>query len=236
MMRIYSSLSLLLLCSAASWAELPVSFTSVPTIHNIAIGQQQTLNYVIHNNVVRRSLPIRNIQIVNDGDIQPPSVTQTTTTCGSSLPPNGSCAISVTIKNATANINRRLSINYGGRAPLTSPIKLKVSKAKYTVFVYIIGSDLERKYQYATFNINQMKKVGSTENINIILQTGGADSPGYLTVKRQIVYPGSLVELKDLGSVPMAAPNVIQVFFGMGPGKLPGRTIHYYFLEPWWWS
>ncbi|HHF7368024.1 TPA: clostripain-related cysteine peptidase [Legionella bozemanae] len=223
MMRIYSSLSLLLLCSAASWAELPVSFTSVPTIHNIAIGQQQTLNYVIHNNVVRRSLPIRNIQIVNDGDTQPPTVTQTTTTCGSSLPPNGSCAISITIKNATANINRRLSINYGGRAPLTSPIKLKVSKAKYTVFVYIIGSDLERKYQYATFNINQMKKVGSTENINIIVQTGGADSPGYLTVKRQIVYPGSLVELKDLGSVPMAAPNVIQDFLEWGLANYPAE-------------
>ncbi|MBN9228820.1 MULTISPECIES: clostripain-related cysteine peptidase [Legionella] len=223
MMRIYSPISLLLLYSTASWAELPVSFTSVPTINNIAIGQQQTLNYVIHNNVVRRSLPIRSIQIINDGDTQSSSVTQSTTTCGNSLPPNGSCEISVTIQNATGNINRRLSINYGGRSPLTSPIKLKVSKAKYSVFVYIIGADLQSKHQLATFNIDQMKKVGSTENINVVLQTGGANSPGYLTVKRQIVYPGSLFELADLGSVPMAAPNTIQDFLEWGIANYPAE-------------
>lgn len=222
-MRIYSSLSLFLFYSAASWAELPVSFTSLPTIHNIAIGQQQVLNYVIHNNVVRRSLPIRSIQVINKGDDQPTAVTQWTTTCGNNLPPNGSCEISVTIQNATANLNRQLSINYGGRSPLTSPIKLNVNKAKYTVFVYIIGSDLQSKYQLATFNIDQMKKVGSTENMNIVLQTGGANSPGYLTVKRQIVYPGSLMELADLGSVPMAAPNTIQDFLEWGVTNYPAH-------------
>ncbi|WP_415075950.1 clostripain-related cysteine peptidase [Legionella sp.] len=222
-MRIYSALGLLLFCSAASWAQLPVSFSSLPTINNMAIGQQQTLNYVIHNNVVRRSLPIRSIQVINDGDAQPEATTQWTTTCGSSLPPNGSCAISVRIGNATANINRHLSINYGGRSPLVSPIKLTVTKAKYTVFVYIIGSDLQRKDQSADFNIKQMEEVGSTANINVVLQTGGANYPGYLTVKRQVVYPGSLVEVKDLGNVSMAAPDVIENFLEWGITNYPAQ-------------
>ncbi|EHL32363.1 clostripain-related cysteine peptidase [Legionella drancourtii] len=220
-MRIYSSVSLLLFYSVASFAELPVSFTSLPTINNLAIGQKQTLNYVIHNNVIRRNLPIRTIQVINDGDAQPAQVTQWTTTCGTSLPANGSCTISVTIENANADINRHLSINYGGRSPLVSPIKLHVGKAKYTVFVYIIGSDLQSKNNFADFNIAQMMEVGSTENINVVLETGGAASPSYLSVKRQIVYPGSLVELDDLGNVPMGAPNTIQDFLEWGIAKYP---------------
>ncbi|AUH73022.1 hypothetical protein CAB17_13930 [Legionella sainthelensi] len=217
------SISALLLISGSCYAELPISFISSTSINDLAIGQTQTLNYTIRNNVRGRTLPLRSIQVINDGDNQPSQVTTLTTTCGSTLAYNATCSISVVIANATANINRHLSINYGGRSPLTSPIKSKISKAKYTVLVYIIGSDLQTDHNFANFNIAQMEQVGSTSNMNIILETGGSRSPGYQTVQRKIVYKGKTQQLADLGSLAMGSPGVIKDFLQWGITNYPAE-------------
>ena len=51
-----------------------------------------------------------------------------------------------------------------------------------TVLVYMVGSDLESKGGAATADINEMLKVGSTENLNIVITTGGAEKDGWKTV------------------------------------------------------
>lgn len=49
------------------------------------------------------------------------------------------------------------------------------SNSNTTVLVYMNGSDLESKYAAASDNIKEMMAVGSTANMNVVIQTGGAD-------------------------------------------------------------
>ena len=60
-----------------------------------------------------------------------------------------------------------------------------------TVLVYMVGSDLESKGGAATADINEMLKVGSTENLNIVITTGGAEKDGWKTVKRYLIPKGT---------------------------------------------
>lgn len=209
---------------SASWAGvLPLSFTVQPTVNQMAIGQTQVLNYTIRNNVKTLRLPLRRIAIVNNGsDVQAPSATTLSTNCRSSLAPNESCSITVVVSNLhRGTLARFLSIDYGGRAPLLSSIVLNIEQAKYTILVYIVGSDLESKSNAATDNINQMMQVGSTKNMNVVLETGGAQKAGWLTVQRKLVLPGSLLLLQDLGSISMGATSTIQNFLEWGLTNYP---------------
>lgn len=211
-----------------AWAVLPLEFTSVPKVTNMALGQKQALQYTIRNQVKTQVLPL-NIRLLNRGDAQSNSAVKFTTTCGATLAPNATCSITVALDGVGAGkINRLLSIDYNGRAPLISPIRLSVSKAQYTVLVYIIGSNLEDEDGQATFNINQMAMVGSSEKMNIILETGGADKEGWKHVLRKIVYPGSVSVLEDLG-IPeptppgMGDPQMIEEFVQWGVNSYPAN-------------
>lgn len=44
----------------------------------------------------------------------------------------------------------------------------------WTIFVYMCGSDLESYYGLATMDINEMIAANESENVNVIVQTGGA--------------------------------------------------------------
>ena len=70
----------------------------------------------------------------------------------------------------------------------------------HTVFVYMVGSDLESKHGAATADINEMLKVGSTQNLNIIITTGGANKDGWKEVKRFRIPEGtkSITSIKEL--------------------------------------
>lgn len=230
MKRFYRQFSFygLLLCSIfldqTAWAMLPVDFTSTPTINNLAIGQVQILNYTIRNNVKTQSLPM-NISIINDGDNQSNNAVTQTNTCGSSLGALASCSITVTINGLQQGLlKRHLNIDYHGRAPLTSPLVLNsIGKANTTVLVYIVGSNLESDDGAATNNIQQMEQIGSTVNMSVVIETGGANKPGWLTVKRQFVQKGNTIVLSDLGSVNMASTSTIQNFITWGINNFPAQ-------------
>lgn len=212
-----------LLASNMAWAELPLSFTSSPSVTNMAIGQVQTLVYTIRNNLTK-TLPLQNISIINDGDTQPAAVTQLITTCGSSLAPQAACSLTVTIRGIqSGNLNRHLNIVYGGRTPLVAPVNVTASQADYTVLIYIVGSSLESNDNAATFNINQMKQIGSTPDMNIVIETGGANKPGWLTVQRKLVRHNDVLLLDDLGNKDMSLPSTIQNFFKWGVTQFPAN-------------
>ncbi|MFC3907562.1 clostripain-related cysteine peptidase [Legionella dresdenensis] len=227
-MRKSNSLYVFVLCllSKFLWAAvLPLSFTVQPVATDMAIGQQQNLSYVIRNNTRNVTFPLT-ISIVNNGDNLPADASLLSTTCGQVLAPNASCGISVSLQSTVAGqYNRYLKIDYKSRAPLTSPLTIASTIADYTVLVYMVGSDLESNNNLATDNINQMLQVGSSKNLNIVLETGGAQKPGWLTVQRKLVLPGSMQLITDLGSVSMAATSTIQDFLEWGVTTFPAN--HY---------
>lgn len=223
-MRKHYFFSILLFIPHIAWAILPLDFTAASAVNNMAVGQVQVLHYTIQNNVNNHTLPLRSISVINDGDNEPSSLTSTSTTCHSTLSPHATCDITVTISNPqVGHINRHLNIDYNGRTPLVSPLSVSVSQAKYTVLMYMVGSDLESKSNLGTANIAQMMQIGSTANMNVILETGGANKPGWTTVKRKIVLHDNVYELQDLGSISMATASTIQDFIEWGVAQYPSE-------------
>ncbi len=113
-----------------------------------------------------------------------------------------------------------------------------------TVLVYMIGSDLESHSQYASKNISEMMEAGSTTGMNVVLQTGGANSPGtppmdrhamlprgidWTRTQRYYVHKGSLEQLEDLGTDTagsdrdMGDAATLQAFLTWGIENYPAR-------------
>lgn len=108
-----------------------------------------------------------------------------------------------------------------------------------TVMVYIIGSNLESGSGQATDNIKEMMAIGSTANMNVIIQTGGAnkvagtaaeitDNPArvidWTKVQRYQVQKGTLSKLDDLGqdtNVDMGSKATLQSFLEWGVKAYP---------------
>lgn len=218
----FSLLAILSFLATPIWAALPLSFTSVPAVNDMAIGQTQFLNYTIRNNLRAQALPIKSITVINDLNGQVIPTATINSNCGSILYAGASCSITVTLNQTQAAVIKgHLSINYDGRTPLISPIALSVRAAKYTILIYIVGSDLESRDNAGTFNINQMMKVGSTKNINVVIETGGANKPGWFTVQRKLVLPGSVLLVSDLGVISMGAASTIKDFMVWGVNRYP---------------
>jgi hypothetical protein len=215
----------LLFISQYAFAELPLSFTHQDNPSNIATGQVQTLQYVIRNNLSKTELPLKSISVINEGDSQSSDIISLHHTCGSSLKPLSSCGITVSINNPRGNVKRQLNINYGGRIPLTAPIAFQASQAAYTILIYIEGTDLESKWNSATYNIEQMRQIGSSSNTNIVITTGAAKKEGWQTVQRKLILPHHDYLLQDLQSVNMGLTSTIQDFFIWGINRFPAN--HY---------
>jgi hypothetical protein len=208
--------------TAAFAALLPLSFTVNPAVRDMALGQTQVLQYTITNNVKSLSLPIKSIGFVNQGDSQPADATSYTSSCSDTLAPQQSCTITVTIQNLIQGVlKRNLTIEYGGRAPLQTPLNIAVNQAKYTILIYMVGTDLESVSHSATENIEQMETIGSTANMNVVLETGGALSPGWTTVQRRLVQQGGFYLVEDLGALNMANASTIEDFLQWGMTNYP---------------
>ena len=111
--------------------------------------------------------------------------------------------------------------------------------SKTTVMVYIMGTNLESGGGQATDNIKEMMAIGSTANMNVIIQTGGAnkvagtaaeitDNPArvidWTKVQRYQVQKGALSKLADLGSdtnVDMGSKATLQSFLEWGVKAYP---------------
>ncbi|MEN8907826.1 MAG: clostripain-related cysteine peptidase [Clostridiales bacterium] len=106
--------------------------------------------------------------------------------------------------------------------PLTTP---------YTFFVYLNGSDLESApdAEAATSDIKEMMQIGSTENVNIILETGGTSE--WKTNKisntenqRWKVEKNDITLIKDgIGNKSMGSPDTLKDFVIWGMENYPAE-------------
>ena len=100
----------------------------------------------------------------------------------------------------------------GGGGGTTTTDDTTTSTAKYTVMVYMVGSDLESGGNAGTTDLAEMMQVGSTDNLKVIVTTGGANKDGWRTVKRRLINRGSETEISDLGNLNMGQPATLQDF------------------------
>lgn len=132
-------------------------------------------------------------------------------------------AVLSTLLLAACNSNNDPAQTLTGNAPHT-PTR--------TVLVYVVGSDLESGGGAATADINEMLKVGSTDKLNIVITTGGANKDGWKTVKRYLLPRGSktissikeLTPLADLGNKNMGSATTLQDFLIWGMQNYPTDT------------
>jgi len=107
----------------------------------------------------------------------------------------------------------------------------KDDQARATVLVYVVGSDLEENWSLATENLKEMMQVGSSQEVNIIVETGAADKEGWRTVKRQKVLNGGTELISDLGSQRMTDPANLRKFIEWGVGAYPAKSYHLVFWD-----
>ncbi len=105
------------------------------------------------------------------------------------------------------------------------------AKARTTVLVYMVASDLEENFGGATSNLQEMMKVGSSNDLNIIVETGGARKEGWTTVKRQRVLNGKMEVIKDLGSQDMTKGENLRSFIEWGVETYPAESYHLVFWD-----
>ncbi len=87
----------------------------------------------------------------------------------------------------------------------------------FTIMIYICASDLESEYGAATNDIIEMCSAGSSEKVNIILQTGGAlewqnSVISNESVQRYQIVDEELVLLDDIGQQDMTDPDTLSDF------------------------
>lgn len=111
----------------------------------------------------------------------------------------------------------------------------------YTVFIYMIGTDLESRvtedsnelYAAASNDLMEMAKCTYGDNVNIVLQTGGCSNWGFNFMSDGEVQrfelmgdgSGNMVELDNLGSVSMADSKTLSDFITWGRKSYPAN--HY---------
>jgi len=97
-----------------------------------------------------------------------------------------------------------------------------------TVLVYMIGSDLETGYGCATADLEEMMASGCGQEINLIVQTGGAKSWAHKKIKdntcqRFAVRDGEIYELQNIGLKSMVEPETLTEFIQWGTENFPAE-------------
>ncbi|MFK7983672.1 MAG: clostripain-related cysteine peptidase, partial [Saprospiraceae bacterium] len=121
---------------------------------------------------------------------------------------------------------------------LTFTVNLQAQK-KWTYMVYLFGSDLEGGFeknqgQYGdagTNDIIEMMQTGSTENVNVIVMTGGADKDGWRELKRWKIENGQQVPIEfNAPNDRMGDPNNLTEFINWATANYPAEQ---YVLDLW---
>ena len=105
--------------------------------------------------------------------------------------------------------------------------KLGTPAESTTVMVYMIGSNLESDYGAATDDLEEML-AAEYENVNIVIQTGGAkywymDGIANKKVQRFHIEDGELVELDNLGKMSMSTPDALTDFVSFAAEEYPAE-------------
>jgi len=98
----------------------------------------------------------------------------------------------------------------------------------WTIFVYMCGSDLESWGGSATLDIKEMIAANTNENVNIIIQTGGASEwqefgISSKNIERYIVDENTLKKLESLPNASMAEASTLENFVSWGVEKYPAE-------------
>ena len=114
-------------------------------------------------------------------------------------------------------------------------IGVQGERSKYTVMIYMIGSDLESESRAASDDIEEMLSADMGKDINVILQTGGCQNwynrrmeDG--KVQRFSLSNGELFELKNLGEVSMVSEKTLVDFIKYSAKQYPAEK---YILVMW---
>jgi len=114
---------------------------------------------------------------------------------------------------------------------------LTKDEKNWTVMVYIIGSNLEREVRqrggsvtkgYASKDILEMlagTHPPQTNEVNVVISTGGAARAGWKTIKRALIRDGQHYVLEDLGAQNMANPQALSDFVIWATTEFPAQ--HY---------
>ncbi|MFZ7121977.1 MAG: clostripain-related cysteine peptidase [Eubacteriaceae bacterium] len=102
------------------------------------------------------------------------------------------------------------------------------NKKKYTFLIYMNGSDLETENNAGTSDLYEMMKVGSNENINIVIETGGTKNWKNHFIdssqnQRWLVKKNNLKKLIDLGAKNMGQADTLSDFITWGIKEYPSE-------------
>ncbi|MEK8018235.1 MAG: clostripain-related cysteine peptidase [Candidatus Parabeggiatoa sp.] len=115
------------------------------------------------------------------------------------------------------------------------PTLSKDEKA-WTVMVYLVGSSLEREVGprggvtkgYGSKDILEMlagTRQSNSNNVNVVISTGGSARAGWQTVKRSLIRDGHQYVLEDLGRQNMSNPQTLSDFVIWAKTQFPAQ--HY---------
>lgn len=99
----------------------------------------------------------------------------------------------------------------------------------YTVMVYMNGSDLESEYQAGTSDLHEMMKIGSNQNLNIVIETGGTKRWHTLKIdesqnQRWKVNRYNLEHLENLGNRNMGRSDTLKDFITWSMKNFPAEN------------
>lgn len=91
------------------------------------------------------------------------------------------------------------------------------------------GSDLESEYKAGTEDLYEMMKVGSNDNINIVIETGGTNKWHNYYIdpsqnQRWLVQKNNMTHLTDLGQKNMGSGNTLRDFVTWGVENYPAKN------------
>lgn len=97
-----------------------------------------------------------------------------------------------------------------------------------TVMIYVCGSDLESDGGAATADINEMEYADLSDNVNVVLETGGASEWQNSVIdaetnQRWLVSGGGLEALGDVGRQDMTDPNTLTSFIQFCAEEYPAN-------------
>lgn len=111
----------------------------------------------------------------------------------------------------------------------SSNVEAAARVAPYTVLVYMVGSDLESNGAAATDDLIEMAAVGSTKNVNILVETGGAKKWHLPMIsnkvnQRWLVQKENIKLVKNnLGNRSMGKQSTLQDFLIWGVKNYPAK-------------
>ncbi len=98
--------------------------------------------------------------------------------------------------------------------------------ASWTILLYLCGSDLETDYNCASYNLEELMNASFGEHINMVVETGGADTwhtDGVSSQQqaRYVIRDGEMIRAWAESPQNMGDPDTLQNFITWGKEKFP---------------